>query len=130
MRWCLMSPPTMFMTLDDLHLIAIRCLARIFPHQCRASAEIRVGTIPGNDGPAAHARLKKMRNFSVAPENTIRRALEDCRHQRALQYRGIGINCDQSGIIPLASSTVPSRINARVIVAARLSYRSLAVCWS
>jgi len=75
--------------LDDLRLIAIRCFARIFPHQCRTSAEIRVGTVPANeiDGPAARARFKKVCNFSFAPENTIRLALEDGRHKRALQYR-------------------------------------------
>ena len=41
-----------------------------------------------------------------------------------------GIKCNQSGAIPLARSTVPFRINARVIVAARISHRSVSVCWS
>jgi hypothetical protein len=85
--------------LDDFHLIAIRRYARIFAHQCRARAEVRVGAVPANeiDGTTARAASRKCAISAFAAENTIRLVVEDGRYQRALQLPVIGIECCHPG---------------------------------
>src|SRR5262245_28334403 len=110
------EPVSDFHHFDEIDLIAVRTLARVFPDQLTfAVGEPSAGPMPAHQciESATSTFLKERANLAMSPEYTGLAVIEDGLDKGSLQYCFLGIKRQQAFGIERFRTVMPFLMNAR-----------------